>query len=340
MSMEMKYAMVFALLLMMPLISAVPQGKGVLLNGHLKGAMMDVTCKTEFTVSVINSIVDVVPNTSATLTPLAEKIAADTATLQEYADANDSESYRTFLRGTYEVDLKAANRAVIDVRKGRMNKSIRQVLTNAYKDQKDAYNTCHVDAMRAFANARIEGYRAAEAQYRKKIENLKAKNVSTGKLSGVVDAADSQIVTPLQNDVNAAQNMKEIKDAVSRHCLYNGCKDGKNGHLAARFETEKLDAILDRIEPQANAAGLQQQVAEARSSTDDARASLDSIGTKSYTEGQHQAVWGSLKDAAKTIKGIASEIRSAATGNATKPPLRSGTGSTNRNGNKNQTRTE
>ena len=94
--MEMKYGILFALLLVLPLVNAVPQGKGALGSAHLDGAMADVNCKSEFTVGFLNAMETAVPGSATTLGPIADKLTSDTATLQGYAISGDSDAYRTF----------------------------------------------------------------------------------------------------------------------------------------------------------------------------------------------------------------------------------------------------
>jgi len=334
--MDMKYAMLF-MLLAIPLVSAVPQGIGALKGAGLEAAMTNVECKTDFMVDVIGSMNEKL-GVNDDLSAQVDILQGDVETLNGYADSNDTVSFRDYVHGTYAQHMRDAKGAIRDARKGlAANTSvcghgkgkkagnetgnvsdgnctsmgqIRKELSDIYKEMKQAYDSCHFGSLKHAAEAKIENYREKLQNKSNKIKNLSAKGIDTAELEDIVDEAEDEIVGPLEDAVDNAENASEVKDALGKYCLHNGCRDGKNFHLGVRFETAKLGAILDKVRADAEAKGLDEDVSVIDSILDSAQELLDAAGDSQLSASDEESLNGYIDDAAAKLKALLSALRS------------------------------
>jgi len=337
--MDMRYVML--MLLAIPLASAVPQGIGALKGEGLDAAMTNVECKTDFMVGVIYSMNEKL-GVNDDLNAQADILQGDVGKLNGYADSNDTASFRDYVHGTFAQHMRDAKSAIKDARKGlAANTSvcnhgkgkkatenvtaednstadenctsmgqIRKELSDIYKEMRATYDSCHFGSLKHAADTKVEEYQEKLQNKRDKIEDLGAKGVDTAELEGVVDEAEDEIVNPLEDAVDAAENDTELKDAMHGYCLHDGCKDGKNFHLGARFETAKLGAILDKIRDAAEAKGLGEEVAAIGSALDSAQEILDAAGDSQLSASDEESLDGYVDDAAARLKALLSKLRS------------------------------
>ena len=284
---------------------------GPVREGLLTGAYDLVECHTDFEVGVINSIDTAVPQ--ANLSSYADTLTSDTEQLKTYTDANDSESFKSFLRGTYEPDVRTANQAIKDVRKNfhSWNVSIGTIknLKDSYSSLKTSFDSCKVDSLKQAGNGKVTAYQTILSTHTERANKLSEKGIDASGMLSVISGAQATIVIPLQNAISSATTGKEIGDAVRGFCLANGCKDGLNYHFYAKFELAKLTAILNYIKANATAAGLGTQVTSVQTDLANAQSALDAVGTAKYDPTNEKAVWDNLKDAAKTTKEIMRLLR-------------------------------
>ncbi len=305
-----------ALLLMVPLASAASAKNG----GYITAAYDNVKCLTDFEDSVIGSITGAVPQASG-LSASADKLTSDTSTLQGYAAGGDAEGFRSFLRGTYEPDVTAANQAIRDARKSyrdwNVSASTRASLKASFNESQATLSSCRAASLGEAGQARVKGYQDTLAEYGAKADNLSAKGIDASGMRDAISSAQSTIVAPLQAALASATTPQEMRAALGGYCLANGCANGTNDHFYAKFDGAKLQAILDYVKPNATAAGLGAQVSQAQSDIDAAQAALNSVGTFKYDPSNEKAVWDGLKDAATQMKSILKGMRAPAGGNRT-----------------------
>jgi len=316
--MDWKYAMLFALLFV-PLVSAAPQGygpgvpvgKGAVryTNGEgLASAMDVVNCRTDFTVGVLDSMIDRVPEASV-LSDNVEELDADTAQLQGYTDAGDVDGFKTYLRATYEPHLRDAKQEVLEVRRtANLSNDTRTELRSDYGALRTQYDGCNFNGLKRAAQAKVDSYDRFLDKAEERANNLSAKGVETSGLLGLISDARSQIVGPLQSALAAADNSSDVKDAFGQYCLFNGCPEGMNFHFAAKYELEKLDAILDAVDENATAAGLGDDVAAIQGYIDSAQSALDAAGTSQFND---KGVWNDIRDASNGLKDLLAALRSS-----------------------------
>jgi len=309
--MEAKYALMFFALL--PLVSAVPQGVEEFRGQALGAAMEDIYCKTDFSVAVLESLISHTDD-SDSLNSDIDALETDTQNLQNYADDNDVEAFRTYLKDSYGPHLKDATEAAKSWRTGHsgLEPSARKEIRDEYTDLRETYDQCNKDALNRFSEARINAAEQELEKAEKVVANLSSKGVDTSGLSALISEARSEIVEPLQSALDAATTGKELSDALHAYCLNSGCKTGNNFHFAAKFDIEQIGSILDYIESDADSAGLSGKVSDARSSLGSAQSKLDEVGSSSYGSlGDREDVWKDIRDAAATVKEILSEMRSS-----------------------------
>ena len=288
-----------------PALFAVGSGNGVLRNGAMDGVMADVVCKTNFNVGVLESYKDVSPASASVLDPLIESIQSDTSQLQSYADSNDTENFRSFLKVTYEKDSHDAKEGLSALRRNlTLDNATREELRSDFEQLKNEYQSCHVAAVRLFASIKADLYDMHLDKVEDKIRNLEDKGVDSQKMRSLIEAARSSIVAPLRDAINSGDSARMIRSATKEFCLYSGCNNATAFHLAAKFEIEKLEGILDRVKSM-NVSNVSVLVAQAQNHLDIAKESLNPNSSDSETEIR---AWSEIRLAAQTIQTIVREV--------------------------------
>lgn len=300
------YFMLILALFALPAVFAVGSGNGVLKNGAMDGVMADVVCKTTFNTGVLESYVEASDSFSP-LTSMIDKLNLDTRQLQSYADSNDTENFRSFLKDTYEKDSRDAKEALNRLRRNAtLDNQTKEELRSAFNELKEEYQSCHVEAVRLFASIKADLYEDHLSRVEDKIRTLDDKGVDTQRLRELVGSARSSIVTPLKDAITSGDTPRMIRSATREFCLYAGCNNGTAFHLAAKFEIEKLEAILNRLKG-ANVSGVESLISEAQSHLDLAKDALSSNSSASEIESE---AWSEIRSAAQTIQSIVREVNS------------------------------
>jgi len=308
--MEMKYALVFALLAIASLSYAASpnaaKGQG------LSAAMDDVKCKNDFTIGVIDSIQSADPDGSGSLDAIASTLQADESKLQTYTDSKDVDGFRSYLKSNYNPDLRAAKSDVQDWRKSAKNLSngTRESLRTSYNDLRTTYESCNLDAVKAHAQEKVQWYESELDNAGAKADNLSGRGIDTSNLETIISDARSGIVSPLSSVIDSATDAKGIQVALKQYCLYDGCTDGSNFHFAAKFESTKLDDILAKLNANPNAQNATAHIQAAQNDLSTAEGILSSLGLSQASDSQQTQLWNSIKDAATNVKEAISEMRS------------------------------
>ncbi|MFH0884537.1 MAG: hypothetical protein V1861_02405 [Candidatus Micrarchaeota archaeon] len=307
--MEYKYALLFALLLV-PFASAI-EGLDVEREAALNAAMDNVECKTDFMVGVIDSMVENIEGVDY-LNDHVDVLNTDEAQLQEYADEGDGQSFKDYVRDSYAPHMREAKDDIHDARlEANITPEIKAELRDDYNSLGADYEACNLDSLERFAEAKLNGYEEVLELAEDKVANLSGKGVDTSSLTALIEDAREEIVDPLSEALENADNSTEVHDAIAQYCLFNGCPNGTNFHFAAKFEAEKLESILEFIADDAEAAGLGDDVDSAQEDIDAAQAVIDEAGTSQYTEEQGEDLKDYLLSAADTIMEIISTLRAS-----------------------------
>lgn len=312
--MEWKYAMLFALLLAVPAFAVGPNGLGPkgeeTMAERLDAAMDNAVCKTDFMVGSLESMMDNVEGVDY-LQDDVDTLNDDMDTLQGYVDSGDNEGFWSYVKDTYIPNMEEAKQGILDTRhETNISEETKQALRDEYDSMKEEYQSCNFDSAKRFGEAKVEAYEAVLDNAEEKITHLNDKGVDTSGLTQLVEDARSDLVEPLSDALDSADNATEVKDALRAYCLFNGCVDGTNFHFAARFEVEKLESVLEAISDKAAEAGLGDDMESAQDDLGSAQSVLDDVGSEEYSEGQQDQLSESLHSAADTIRDILSSLRS------------------------------
>lgn len=266
-----------------------------------------LVCKAEFTAKVVTGTIAAVPNASS-LTTYSDKLNADIVQLKTLANAGDAKELRTFLK-TYEADVKSAREAVQQWRKEHrteLTQEQRRALQTGYGDLKKTLDNCHLAALKVTGTKRVAEFAAHLDKYDAMTAKLTARGIDTSGLTQIVADARTQIVTPLQQAVQAATTELELKAALKKYCLYDGCKEGINYHLAAKYDLEKATALLAYAKAQQNVSA--EKIAQAQTALDTARAALTRVGTGQYTD-EGKEIFSGIKNANQAFKEAHFEVK-------------------------------
>ncbi len=313
--MDYKWGALLTALLLLPIASAASGGGASGVSAQLLGASaQEAQCRNDFMVGYINAIIAAVPNSSASLSGLPGTLQADIVTLKGYAASGDVSGYRDYLRGTYDPALKTARETIAQTKPWRgASSDTRAGLKSSYAQLRQTFDACQLSAAQAFGQAKVAAYQQYLDEYANRTNMISSRNgtrgMDTGSMSQLVSDAGSQIVGPLQSAVSAASNVSGVREALGRYCLYDGCKDGVNFHLAARYEAVRLAATLAFVESRAG-ANASSYFAQADADLATAQATLASVGTSPYSDGGAQ-IHSELKAVAEDLKSGLASWRSA-----------------------------
>ncbi len=305
--MEWKYAMLFALLLAVPMASAANPVKGQLLNSALES----IQCRNGFTSAYVSDITNL-PNVSGT-SDMQNAVSAmqnDYTQLQNYAANNDASGFGAYVKGTYDPDVKTANDAIRNWRKAnKLSNDSRTTLKSDYDQLKTTYQSCELTAVKDHANAKVQWYNDVMTYEQARDANLSAKGLDTSGLTTLITDAQNNYITPLQSAINSATDAKGVRSALDAYCLYDGCDKGSNDHFAAKVGIERLNEVMVKIQANNKSANFTTQIGVAQNDLSTANSALTTVGTSAYGPGQSDAVWNPIKEAATQIKEIVAGMR-------------------------------
>ena len=158
--------------------------------------------------------------------------------------------------------------------------------------------------MKKHANMVLNYYNNTLIIYQRRAQNLSDRGVDASNLLDLVDGARAQIFVPLQDEISRTDNASELRKALHQYCLYDGCMNGTNFHMAARFETMRMADLLVVMSPNAIEAGRSSDVAAVQASLEAAVTEINSWGTKDVLQDQLSAVWIDIRSAAKGLNDL------------------------------------
>ena len=251
---------------------------------------------------------------ASSLNQQSDALKQDLVQLQSYAGQGDTDSYRTYVKGTYDSHMKDAGKAVRDARQAHnknLSKEVRAGLKSGGEQLKASFDACHFSAMQSYSSSRVDNFNDELDMASAKAANLSAKGIDISNIIGIINSARSQIVEPLKSDISQAKTPKDLSAVVEKYCLHDGCKSGVNFHFSAKFEIEKLNGILVVVKANPKAAGQADRISKIQAELDSAKAALDAAGTSQYPQqGKDDTVWSQIKLAAKDLSELVRTLRS------------------------------
>ncbi|MEW6723222.1 MAG: hypothetical protein AB1324_08210 [Candidatus Micrarchaeota archaeon] len=275
-------------------------------------ALDNVECKRDFTVGVMESMMEHLDGADS----LSEHVATlddDVDALAEYADEADALGFRAYVRDSFMPHMLDAREAIRLERleAAPVDPSVRMELGSDYNELLEGYETCNFESMEGFAWAKIDAYNEALEAATDRAESLASKGISTDAIEDLIATAQDEIVDPLEREVESAENASQVREALSKYCLFSGCPAGTNFHFGAKVAAEALGSTVDALEEVSDDAEADAYLAEAQGHLEDAQDVLEEIGDGVYSDGQGRTLWSAIHSAASSIKDALYELRSA-----------------------------
>ena len=117
-----------------------------------------------------------------------------------------------------------------------------------------------------------------------------------------VSKANSTIVLPFESAINDATNVSQLEAAVQRFCLFDGCPNGIDGHLAAHFDYDKLSAVVAKLQTYNLTRNQTTELNTAQGYLSAADSALAQAGISKYTTSDNP--WGDLENASSTLRQV------------------------------------
>jgi hypothetical protein len=263
-----------------------------------------VSARAGFSTGVMTDIVSLVPNASD-LNAHIDKLNADLSTLSGYVSAGDSNGFTSFVSGTINPDMQAANRAMLadraHFREWSVTAETIQALRNDYNERKATFEARMNDVIIELGNLRLAHYNDAVAKYDDRMGKLSAKGVDVSEMQTVESGAQANVIGPLQAAISSG-NADSVRAELKDKCLGNGAP--YSYHFWAKMDTAGGKAISARIADNATQAGYGEQLEQVNAELATAQSTLNSVGTNPYTLEQQNTIWNSLKSAAEQLRNI------------------------------------
>ena len=151
---------------------------------------------------------------------------------------------------------------------------------------------------------KVDAYNQILANYQQKVANISTKVNGTSSLTQILSDANSTIVQPLQAAINSANDSRSLRDAFRSYCLFNGCVNGTNFHLAAKFNLERLRLILTYIKAPPPYSNQTDKITQAQNFIDAASSALAITGSSTYALWEGDGVWSNEIAAGNVMKSI------------------------------------
>ena len=181
-------------------------------------------------------------------------------------------------------------------------KAAMESLQSEYKTLRDTYETCF--DVQGHAKLVLDYYNTTLGGYEMRAQNLTGRGVNASNLLNLVLDARTQIITPLKNGVKSATNSSQLRMILYQYCLYDGCANGTNFHMAAKYEAMRVGDLLAAMSSKATEEGLGGNVSSVQASLDAAGTKIRSWGAKDATPDQLKEAWAGILSAAKGSHGI------------------------------------
>jgi len=259
-------------------------------------------CKIDFTIANINSLSLV----GANLSSFSTALEADNIQLETLAASGNISAFREFVKNTLEPNFKKTREAVNQWRKDNYKNLTKEQKANlklSYQDIKNTFNDCHKKGLQDHGIQRVELFNKILEQYKERTDKLAAKGIDATALNKVLEDAKTQIVEPLQNRLADANDSQAIKNVLRKYCLFNGCKNGINFHLASKYEIERLKATLTYIKTKLNDTELASKITEAETNLNSAKGLLNEGGLANNNDNGRQ-VFNKIRTSFETLKKI------------------------------------
>ena len=270
--------------------------------------IQEIGCRIDFNTAVLNSLIATAPGNSTDLQASVTLLADDRTQLTGMQNSTDIRNFNLH----YEHDMQQVRQSVSQWRSAvgsHLSMSTRASLVLAYKDAQDAYDQCRFGVLKTMAQQRIDNYNKQIAKYQNVSDNWAARGFDTAQLDSLLQDAQTQLVQPMQAAIVAATDHDSLAQALNSYCLYDGCTNGTNFHLEAKFDVTKLGIVYNDLQNNSAAFNLaSSDLATAGQDIADAKATLAQVGTAAYTTGQSQTIYTNVKNASNIIARMLRQV--------------------------------
>lgn len=279
-------------------------------NTQWQSALNNSECKLNFSMGVVNLMSSFLPNYS--FAQYTTKLQSDFSQLQGYV-LNDNQSlYRNYINSQFDPDLKATSEAVQEYWRtpayNNLTRADKLKFRAGYNSLKTNYDVCFVGSLRNLGGGRINNFYNEIRVYQNESDKLAAKGVDVSALNQILSDAKSQIQV-VQSKLNTATTPQEVQQAIQSFCLFDGCENGTNFHLEAKWDIAKLNIALTRIQNNTNSTNFSDNITQLETAINNAKSALTSVGTSSYTDVTKKEVWDNIKLAENLILEITKLLR-------------------------------
>ena len=273
------------------------------LNQSLLGASAaQINCNTNFTLAYITAVANVIPSQAAQLGQSSALLSQYTAQVNSDASGGNVTTYREYVSTVYDPGIASVKQTIkAAIKAGNLTGSQRASLVSSYNSIKPRYQQCDLAAVKSFAQYKLAYYQDAIAQYEQQANTLSAKGISVSALYADISNANATVIQPFASIVSTG-NASQIDMAIRTYCLFDGCANGTNAHLAAHFDYDKLNAIISKAETFNLTSNQTIAMNSAKGYLSAAGTALVQVGTSHYRSGQVGQVWGNLKNASATLR--------------------------------------
>lgn len=266
----------------------------------LQSSFANAQCKVSFTTSFIGDITGAAPSLNS-LGADSAAIRADSSVLSSLAASGNVTAYRNYVSGTFDPELNTISRNVGSaIKAANLTKNVTVSLRRNYNDSVAAYRSCSNQTVRQYALQKLNLFNVSIRTYQNQADGIASKGLNASSLDQMLQNAQAQIITPFANAINSAKNNSQIYAAIDAYCLFDGCKNGTNFHLAARFSLQSLTLQLNYLETDKNVTVS--SLAPAQADLSNASAILATVGTKAYANGQGDDIFDNLSAASKAMQ--------------------------------------
>ena len=301
---KMQYtALIASLMLVMPYVAYADQGSiSQYASQRLQIQMASMTCYNAYFTGYFNDVVTVINNATVTssLSNDMTKLGTNFSALQADANAGNKTQFKTDVK-TYDSNVRTANLDARTAIKNTHDKNVYSTLKSDMVQLKAVHKSC-TSGVKQEQKAKLrEQMFNKDLLHEQKITNkLAAHGANTTELNQTINLASNQIQA-FETAVNNAQNSTQLEAALHSFCLYNGCKNPDNFHLAAKIAIESNQAQLNFLATKNSTSSYQVIVNQAQTDLNNAQTALDQVGSNKYQGTQSSDVWTSIKAATDLI---------------------------------------
>jgi hypothetical protein len=227
--------------------------------------------------------------------------------MQLFLENNDIISFKEYLRTNIEPNLKISRSKIsswIRNNKKKLSNEEKTSFKEKYKELKQGYDNCITNSLKEYAQNRVDSFELIIQNHKNRTEALSLKGVDTTKLNEIINNGETEIINQLKEGIDSANNSKDILLVLNNYCLFNGCENGINFHLAIKYEIKKLEILSYMIKKSNNSSLLTSNVTLINNYLSYLKKELLAINKIKYSPEKEKEIEDNIKKAYKEINNI------------------------------------